>query len=227
MTMKIRIIPSTVAAALLALAAGAASATTTLTIETAATPGTFGRTGGVAVDFSSTTGGTWSTQLVDGTSYFVDSVTFTKNNAVATFPQLWIGVYSSFTSPNSPSGFLGASSGSVAWGEAAAGTSFTWNFSDVIAAANPGSQLILLFQDSPDERTNLTTIAEGDVAVARMPGETGSLAGNGAAIIHGNATQGIFATRAPLMELSVTPVPEPGTTLLGALGALALLRRRR
>lgn len=198
-----------------------------------AAPGTFGRTGGQAVDFSAGTGGAWNpSNPVNGQEYFINSITFTKNNAVNAFENLWIGVYTELSGGNNFNGFLGSSNNSVAWGAGVAGDSFTWTFSNVIAEAGDGQFLYFVFQDSADNTPTMMAIAEGDIGIQRLP-DAETLANWGAAIIHGNGTQGVMQGspnpgRVGLMTLNITAVPEPNTLfVLGTLIGFAVIQRRR
>lgn len=208
-------------------AMGSVQAATTLTIDSAS-PSTFGRTAGVYVDFSASTGGDWAPDsLVDLQSYFIDSITLTKNNDVDTFSSLWIGVYTGLSDNNSPSGFLGSSEASVAWGAGEAGDSFTWTFADDFSATvGDGNQLIFMFQSAAGEQSSKLSIAEGDIALQRL-GNGPVVDDEGAGIWHGTPGNGLLSDRVPHITLQITQVPEPSVALIGSFGLLTLLRRRR
>lgn len=211
-----------------ALLASPALATTLIIEEGNAT---FGRVGAVVVDFNSDAADVNWTDGVpqNGTSYPIYSVSFIKNNDDDTFANLWLGVYDSFSGPNSLGNLLGASTASVAWGAASAGTTFTWTFDNINLTAAENQQLVFAFQTDADSRTNILSgddNPEGAIGLRRIPGFDSANRGivsDGAAIVHGNGSQGL-QLRVPHMTLVI---PEPGTAMLGLLGLLGFLRRRR
>ncbi len=194
------------------------------------------------MNFSSTAGGsTWDTPLTAGQIYSIDSITLTKANSNTTFTELWVGVYSGFTGGNALSGYLGSSDASVAWGSLTTDQTATWSFSGIeFEAQSTSTPLYFVFQTSAGEQSALIpsgTLGENTIAIRRSGTESGDLFTNlGAAIIHGNGTQGLLGSsptpRSPTMRLEVSEVtaaiPEPsGTAALGFIGLLGLMCRRR
>ncbi len=210
----------------LAIIACCASASPAATLSiSSGSSATFGRTDGVFVPFAAPAASNWSPTLVNGQVYAINSVSYIKNNTDATFANLWIGIYTSYTPTSGAlSGFLGSSSNSVAWGTAANGSTQNWNFSGVSATADTSSTLYLMFQTSATAIGAQLDVAEGAIALRRLPDADGGLAA-GAGIIQGEATT--RNDRTPFMTLATTAVPEPSTLLLSTLGGLVLLRRKR
>lgn len=133
---------------------GSAQGATVLDIPAPTSPSGFGQVAGVYVDFSTTTGGTWSPDaLVDSQSYYINSITLTKNNTNNTFPNLWMGVYTGISDSETPTGYLGSSEVSVAFGAGGAGDEFTWTFgNDFSATVGDGNQLVFMFQTESGEQ---------------------------------------------------------------------------
>ena len=241
--------PATTRFLLPALAATAISLTLNAgaaTLQTSTgSPANFGRIGGVYTTFSSTLEPTaaanWAgAPPVDGNTYTIDTLSLVKNNAAGTgLANLWVGVYGSYSGSTSSRGvygdFLGVSTSAVAWSTLGPGASATWSFNGVTATAASGKMLYFAFQTSADSLSGSAPInsVEGETAGQRLPGDGNTATNQGAGIIEAMlptpiSTNGYLRdTRVAVMNLAVTPVPEPSAAALGALGALGLLRRRR
>ena len=198
----------------------------------------WGRAAGAVVTFGENAPGTnWSPSTpVNGTAYFINSVSFIKNNNDATFDQLWIGVYDSFSGQGTEEGdlgnFLGASNASVAFGAAAEGDSLTWDFDNVSLEAADNQQLVFMFQESAGEMTTKLEPEEGELALRRLVNDANhTIAAQGSAVIHGAPVAGIAGERVLFMDVDISVVPEPSTYAaifgLAALGAVVIRRRLR
>ena len=204
---------------------------------TSGTPGNFGATAGIGIDYGAHAAPTFWSQgaPVNGQSYFIDSFSVIKNNEDSTFENLWVGVYDAFSNNGLTEGdlgnFLGASAASQAWGAGETGETFTWTFDNLIFEAAEDQQLFFLFQESADARTTKLTVGEGEIQIQRLDGNN-NIANFGAAIINGGPAPGAgFQSlgRVPLTTVGISTIPEPGTyaALFGlvALGVVALRRR--
>lgn len=233
------------AAAALSLAPRAGAAT--LQIDSGSSAG-FGRIGGAYVAFSSSVSSTVETNWggappVDGSTYSIDSISFVKNNPTGEgFSELWIGVYGSYSGTANPGGsagvfgdFLGVSSASVAWSTFNTGSTVTWTFDGITATASSGQTLYFAFQTSAASLAGEAPLiaTEGQTSVRRLPGDGNNFDNQGAAMIEAMlavpvGSEGYLRdNRVPFINLETTLIPEPSSSALLGLGALALLRRKR
>jgi hypothetical protein len=222
-------------AAIFSLSFSGGAEAATLSISSG-TNGNFGQTSGVYVAFPPSTGtaGTnWGGAApVAGQSYAINSISFIKNNNDATFTTLYIGVYTSL-SGSTLSGFLGASTTGAAFGAATSGTTLTWNFSGITAAAAGGQQLYFMFQEDQFARATTLPVTDPTLSIRRLPDTTPISSGStlaadqGSGIIQSGGL--VRADRTAFMTLNITQIPEPssGMALAGGLSALAFLRRGR
>ncbi len=166
----------------------------------------------------------WHTQHADAPMITLSD---TLHQRVFLTRKAWMGVYTGISDSETPTGYLGSSLASVAWGAGGTGDQFTWTFgNDFSATVGDGNQLVFMFQTESGEQSSQLNIPNNTIAIQRL-GNSESYTDNGAGIWHGNGPDGFQEFRVPVLTLEITAVPEPSTALLGGLGLLALLRRRR
>lgn len=161
-------------------------------------------------------------------SQVIDSITFL--GSTQTFANYFLNIYSIGTADiatlNFANGtetanlsFLGSSTTAVSYPVASAGTPLTWDYSGITLALD--TALFAVFSTTATEGTFNFTRVRG-VADDSASFENITL-GNSARL--GSGTPGGGQQGAYSIEL--TAIPEPSTALLGGLGMLMLLRRRR
>lgn len=200
----------------------------------------FGASAGLVIAFENDApASNWTAETpTNSQEYYINTISLIKHGqgSNADFDNLWIGVYdaaSPLTLNHDSTGlgtFLGASTSSVAWNSATVGSTVTWSFNDVSLTAAPGQLLVFAFQTSAAAMTDHILVNNNDISIRRMDGNDNTLTNQGAGVIHGEispARSGYVDNRVPNVTLEITQIPEPSTALLGSLGMLFLLRRRR
>jgi len=197
---------------------------------------TFGDVQGVAIDFDSTdtAGNTATPALMDGTSYYINDITFRVDSSHANFgatADVFLGVYTTMTLTGDLSGFLGTSTSAVTITAGGGTNATTWNFSNpaitVTSATDPGAgtdQRYFVFQSGTTAVTTLGAAGNITVPVKRAgTAYASSLSG----IIRTTGVAGPLTNRSPDFTATITVVPEPSTGALLGLAGLALILRRR
>jgi hypothetical protein len=149
---------------------------------------------------------------------YLESATFLRAvSGTATAGQLFLNVYQGAGTGGT---FLGSSSNSIDVNSAAGLDSLVWNFANL--ALDPNSAVALVFSTT----TTNDSVAGGRVQVARDSGGAfaNSYTGGTADNDGNNGSPSSFDAR---FSVSFNTVPEPTAALLGGLGLLGLLRRRR
>lgn len=211
----------------------------------------FGATAGVGVQFdaspvpASASGNIAVSELVDGGTFSVDSITLSAaaNNLVFDNP-LFLGAYTSVgpadgTDPTivPVSGFQGISNESVTFSGLTAGDDFTFTFSGLNVTSNAditdlSDQLFFLFQEGTDPLTQLPSIPNNQTGIDRLANNA-DVDSRVQIIQVPNSGAVVFrADRAPSINVGVTQiaaqVPEPSSlALLGLSSVFAFARRRR
>lgn len=153
---------------------------------------------------------------------FIRATSGTSDNAalggpVLTFVHVYLGDGNDGT-------YVGSSTNSINTDAAAGLSTMTWNFNN-LALASPGSEYAFVFTNSATSAPG-TANYHARLQVARHSGGTfiSSYSGGDADNdINGNSPTA-FDSR---FTVSMTAIPEPSSALLGGLGMLLLLRRRR
>lgn len=212
----------------------------------------FGATAGVGVQFDASpvgagaTGNIAVTELVDGGTFSVDSLTLNAvgNTQRTNTTPFFLGVYNSIGPADGTdgtivplSGFQGVSSNSVIFNDLDALQAFTFSFSDILVTANAdladlSDELFFVFQDSQEAITALPAIANNTTGIDRLA--NGADVDSRVQIIQVPNALGVVlrADRAPRINVSVsqvlTAIPEPSSLALVCLsGVFAVARRRR
>lgn len=237
----------TIAAALAAISlAGAANAATVLVTEIASPGDNFGDTGGVAIDFDSTSTGitaNWTPDLVAGQQYNIDNITLYRSSTEASTGTVRLGVYTTLTiNPMDPNdtilgGFVGVSSNTIDLSTLAASQAFTFNFTGITVTpetnlGSGGDIRYFVFQTGTTAITGLNVVNDGAVRVPirRIDAADGQFADElgGILQIESGTGRGLVTTRAPEYGATITAVPEPSAfALLGLASAAVAIRRRR
>lgn len=219
-------------AMILSLSAGLLSAATVSVTD--GTGNNYGNFDGFAIDFDASTGITadWAPDLQVSETYSIDSVSLFELNDFNA--DLFLGVYTGFNeSTGALSGFEGVSTNTINFNSLPGTNQVTWNFSgitvtvDDVAGAGSGVRYFALQTESTAIAT-INNFGDDTTAVRRIDGETGSFTDELAAVIDGGGgADRLKGTRAPEYEASVTLIPEPSTSILGAVAALAFAGARR
>lgn len=146
------------------------------------------------------------------------------NQTTSNSTPVFLDIYTSMGGANVFSGYVGSSSTSVAWTSTTADQAYTLNFTGITLSSTTKYWFVFsedgIAGDVANFRVKLNTSGTDTVA---GPGQ-GYLVGDTAqAALPNNTTQN-WGTA---FTVNFTPVPEPSATLLGGLGMLVLLRRRR
>ncbi len=117
----------------------------------------------------------------------------------------------------------------VAGGDATAGGTFgTLLTSGTVSFGTAGADNdSFTFADSPDFRTALFSAAAGDGSLELILDRPGATTGSSFLSFSSDEQGGGAGLRRPTLTFDYTVVPEPSVALLGGLGLIALLRRRR
>lgn len=226
--MKLPLVPSIVAAALVSIPLDAA----TLLITDGGSGTPYGDTQGFVVDFDSTYA--WSPAMVAGQTYRIDSISIweasdAKNPADST--PVYLSVFdSTFAGFNgdTASSHLGFSDNAIDHTMTVDTSKITYTFTDLFVTADndgalSGSGLLYFTWDDNTTRNNFQP--SGGVHPYQRIDSNPAAAGYGAAIY---AFGTIQTQRVPEIEITVTLVPEPSGAALAMGGAgLLILRRRR
>ena len=153
---------------------------------------------------------------------YLTGMTFFRGNGGITTTQVSGTTYLAIYAGNPDSNIqVGASSNSLAIGiNDAEHTAYNWTFNHL--ALNPGTQYWAVFSNSPLDNNVLQPTGTW----LQMSLETVSNSYTGGSAIIANRDAHSSGTDTSFM-VSFDTVPEPGVSLLGVLGCLGLLRRRR
>lgn len=188
---------------------------------------------GFAIDFTSaapnnsslTTG--WSPTLLAGTTYILSSISPQLSGVVENGTgNFYLGVYTGLSGGNL-TGFLGTSTNTVNFASVTAGSFQQYDFSGInvtadAAADGAGTGLLhFIFQSGTTGLASLN--ASSDSVGVYRSGPSSPFATGYSAIIAGT---NLVGNRAPNYT-AVVAVPEPSTAILGGLGVLGLMLRRR
>lgn len=146
------------------------------------------------------------------------------NQTAASTTPVFIDIYTSMGAANAFSGYVGSSSTSVAWSSTTIDQSYTLNFTGITLSST--TKYWFVFSEDG---------VAGDVANFRFKLNTSgsdAVAGPGLGYLVGDTVQAALPANTTqnwgtAFTVNFTPVPEPSAALLGGLGMLALLRRRR
>lgn len=158
-----------------------------------------------------------------GTVY-LQSVDFLRAvSGTGTAGQLFIDIY---TTAGSGGTYLGSSTNSIDVNSATGLSTLTWNFNNI--ALSSGTQHAFVFS-TDNVAGGFLSNAGGQGARLQVARDSGGTFGNSytagtADNDSTNASPSAFDTR---FQVTLDTVPEPSAALLGGLGVLALLRRRR
>ncbi|NWK55048.1 PEP-CTERM sorting domain-containing protein [Verrucomicrobiaceae bacterium N1E253] len=222
--MKLKKITSVVLALGIAAASSASAATvSTVSVELGAGTGNYDSTGGVAIDFDSTTGLTadWSPDLLTTTTYSINSLTLEESGDLDS--NAYLGVYTSFVG-GVLSGFQGVSDQTQNEATATGINLLTWTFTGITVtpeanAGSGGDVRYFVFQEGTSAITGIENQTHTLRRVATNYNTTLS------AMLKTSGT--VTETRNPTYSAVVTAVPEPSSAALLGLGGVTLLLRRR
>jgi hypothetical protein len=138
---------------------------------------------------------------------------------------LHLGIFSGLTVDSSGNvtslgTFVGASTNTVS--ATTANQSMTWSFNDVPLTVGATYQFVFITTNTP----TLSSHVSFNALELNVPGGTANLAET--ELVAGNATT--YTNRAawePVFSMTYNAVPEPASALLGGLGLILLIRRRR
>jgi len=196
----------------------------------------FGDVQGVAIDFDSTdvAGNTATPALMDGTSYYINDITFRVDSSHAAFgdtADVYLAVYTTMTDTGDLSGFLGTSATAVTITDGGGVNPTTWNFSSlaiaVTSATDPGAgtdQRYFVFQSGT---TAVTTLGAADNITVPVKRAETAYASSLSGVIRTTGTTGPLTNRSPDFKATLAAVPEPSTSALLGLAGLAFILRRR
>lgn len=170
-----------------------------------------------------------SLSATDGTATSVEfkSLTWQRSGSttgVNTGP-LYVGIFSGLTVDASGvvtalGSFMGASTNTVS--ATTGNQSMTWNFNNIPLTVGSTYQFVFLTTNTP----TLTSHVSFNGLELNVPGGAANLAET--ELIGGNASS--VTNRAvwePVFSMTYNAVPEPASALLGGLGLILLIRRRR
>jgi hypothetical protein len=146
------------------------------------------------------------------------------NQTAATTTPVFIDIYTSMGAANAFSGYIGSSSTSITWSSTTADQAYTLSFTGITLSST--TKYWFVFSEDG---------VAGDVANFRVKlntSGTDAVAGPGLGYLVGDTTQAALPANTTqnwgtAFTVDFTPVPEPAAALLGSLGLLTLLRRRR
>jgi hypothetical protein len=146
------------------------------------------------------------------------------NQTTTTTTPVFLDIYTSMGAANAFSGYVGSSSTSIAWSSTTADQAYTLSFTGTTLSSTT-KYWFVFSEDS----------VAGDVANFRAKLNTSGsdpVAGPGQGYLVGDTAQAALPTNntqnwGTAFTVDFTAVPEPSAALLGGLGVLTLLRRRR
>lgn len=215
------------------LVAGSASAEL-LTLTDGGDGSPYGDTEGFVVDFDSSFT-SWSTTLVAGQSYSVDSISIWEaSDAVAgDRPPVYLSVFDSTFGGydgDTSAEHLGFSDNAIDHGLTPDTSKITYTFTGITVTADSdgalsGSGLLYFFWDDDTIRNNFSG-SGGVQPYQRIDSNPSASDPAYGAAVH--AFGAIQTSRVPEIEISVTAIPEPATIgLVGIFGAGVFFVRRR
>lgn len=229
------IMKSTSVPCILALLASGPLHASTLLITDGGDGGPYGDTAGFVVDIDSTY--SYSTPLVAGQLYRLDSVSIWEASDFLDPANSTPAYLSVFGSSFAVGGFdgdtaadhLGYSDNAIDHTATVDTTKITYTFTDLFVTADDDGALsgsgLLFFTWDDDTTRNNFGISSGVHPYQRIDSNPDAV-DFGAAVYAFGSIQG---QRVPEIEITVTPIPEPGSAalVLGGLGLLGLRRRRK
>jgi len=204
----------TIIAGLFSLLLAGASSAATIAV------GRGGATNGYTVFNPASLGGA---NLSTTGGFYIAVGTYASEPVISNLAQFQSAVanFQVFASVNSPT--TGTTTGSV-----------TGSFVATDAAFNGAALYILVGNGTTKENSSAFAILKGDPAAFTFPATSGQPSGSGTVTLTGAAVAspiGIAGTETDVANLPdnlvLAAIPEPSVALLGALGLLGLVRRRR